>query len=189
LSHPDTLIVAAARGHAMHSGYIEGSVEWVQIFRNAYEKEANGKYPESLAEYLAILDKWIAERQSFLEIHGLKKNIMVNIASLCPKCNCTGEPKALTCKVCGYKFMDPDETLKEIREILQKKRIEIGELSRLLDCFEALDEWITKGGCLPKDWQKKSVTLEEGITSFNKTLDSVEKLNEAISNMPKDWQK
>ena len=59
--------------------------------------------------------------------------------------------------------MDPNAALKEIREIVKNadkpnplKGIyeEHAEFSRLIDLIDGLDGWISKGGFLPRDWQK-----------------------------------
>jgi hypothetical protein len=65
-------------------------------------------------------------------------------------------------------LMDPDGNLKEQREIItwmreQEKKPEseimanadlVAEKSdRLVDLVEALDQWITRGGFLPKEWR------------------------------------
>lgn len=47
--------------------------------------------------------------------------------------------------------MDPNATLKELRELL--KRGMRPDLERARELFEALDEWILKGGFLPDDWK------------------------------------
>lgn len=43
--------------------------------------------------------------------------------------------------------MDPNETLKNLRKYASDTGGEFGEQ------FEALDEWLSKGGFLPADWQ------------------------------------
>lgn len=58
--------------------------------------------------------------------------------------------------------MDPDEALKEIREIIERADniIEKGntlddivdEFSRLVDLVDGLDGWMVRGGALPKPW-------------------------------------
>jgi hypothetical protein len=61
--------------------------------------------------------------------------------------------------------MDPDEALRCARLFLGQARKaedrETGDLTdaldaleRLSDAFEALDDWISKGGCLPNAWRK-----------------------------------
>ena len=58
--------------------------------------------------------------------------------------------------------MDPDANLKEQRNIIERINdnlwSESGEphplLPRLAELVKALDEWITKGGALPKAWQR-----------------------------------
>lgn len=44
--------------------------------------------------------------------------------------------------------MDPDETLKQIREFNEE-----GNSDEAMFLFMGLDEWITHGGFLPKDWR------------------------------------
>ena len=64
--------------------------------------------------------------------------------------------------------MDPDEALKNAREALRLirdkeqegyrdwgGRHEAQEFVDLADAFEALDGWLSKGGFLPKAWNKK----------------------------------
>lgn len=57
--------------------------------------------------------------------------------------------------------MDPDEALKELRELAYAitltdgkpgEAIRIGQ--ELAEKFESLDDWIVKGGFLPKDWKR-----------------------------------
>ena len=58
--------------------------------------------------------------------------------------------------------MDPDATLKELRELIGKTyKLTVNgdeyvsdDWHQLATLAEALDEWICKGGFLPKDWQK-----------------------------------
>lgn len=56
--------------------------------------------------------------------------------------------------------MDPDETLKRLREALKVMDTtrSMNELMTasvvVLETMTALDEWITKGGYLPKDWKR-----------------------------------
>ena len=52
--------------------------------------------------------------------------------------------------------MDPNATLKEIREIIKSwTKDESKDIpSRLVDLIDGLDGWISKGGFLPRDWQK-----------------------------------
>jgi len=44
--------------------------------------------------------------------------------------------------------MDPNATLDELRECVRTEDYE----GRMIELFEALDNWLTKGGGLPKDW-------------------------------------
>jgi hypothetical protein len=60
--------------------------------------------------------------------------------------------------------MDPDEALKQIREVVSKIRNDetartldaYAELETITDAFEALDDWLSSGGFLPKDWAYSS---------------------------------
>lgn len=45
--------------------------------------------------------------------------------------------------------MDPDECLKRL-----KAALEVGDWDIVAQSFSDLDEWLTKGGFLPKDWAK-----------------------------------
>jgi len=56
----------------------------------------------------------------------------------------------------------PDEALKKAREALvlynrryNDKGTGLSEANDLADAFESLDDWISRGGFLPQDWQKK----------------------------------
>jgi len=56
--------------------------------------------------------------------------------------------------------MDPNVTLKEIRELLDLRDAAPWEFDghhghRALDLLEALDRWISRGGCLPEAWQSE----------------------------------
>jgi hypothetical protein len=58
--------------------------------------------------------------------------------------------------------MDPDANLKEQRELVRdirryienEGRAPTDDTDRLVDLVEALDEWIVKGGFLPRDWRQ-----------------------------------
>lgn len=62
----------------------------------------------------------------------------------------------------GEIIMDPNATLEKIRATYEPLRVMLedtaGEdtemVQELLDSIEALDEWLSKGGFLPKDWQR-----------------------------------
>lgn len=54
--------------------------------------------------------------------------------------------------------MDPNETLKKIRNLCEKvkgrpKNIDVIS-DEFVEAFQDLDEWIKKGGFLPEDWQR-----------------------------------
>lgn len=50
--------------------------------------------------------------------------------------------------------MDPDACLEEIRDLVGKGHIEDlrEDFERLCELVEALDDWVSKGGRLPKAW-------------------------------------
>ena len=63
--------------------------------------------------------------------------------------------------------MDPDATLKEIRELLEIWKVEAfhaEEVERLAELVEALDEWLSKGGFLPKAWRPVRYRIEEQLS-------------------------
>jgi hypothetical protein len=56
--------------------------------------------------------------------------------------------------------VDPDEALKKVREALKYYRAMKAERNDepgddIADAFEALDQWLSKGGFLPDDWRRK----------------------------------
>lgn len=59
--------------------------------------------------------------------------------------------------------MDPNATLKEIRELYNRggsqMPLSIEEQDRLCDLMACLDDWLVGGGFLPSDWQVKSVRI------------------------------
>lgn len=54
--------------------------------------------------------------------------------------------------------MDPNVALREIRLLIRQHRL-IGlndnGFGQLVDRFEALDGWLSKGGFLPEEWDDK----------------------------------
>ena len=57
--------------------------------------------------------------------------------------------------------MDPDETLRLLRLTIKQMQSEghrdfaevfIAHAEEVIEYFEALDEWLTKGGFYPQDW-------------------------------------
>lgn len=53
--------------------------------------------------------------------------------------------------------MDPDENLREQRALVKKwlaGHISLGEAARLAELVQALDEWMSNGGFLPKAWNR-----------------------------------
>ena len=49
--------------------------------------------------------------------------------------------------------MDPNATLELIRDAVQRVQADDGGELELADLVKNLDEWITRGGVLPDDWQ------------------------------------
>jgi hypothetical protein len=50
--------------------------------------------------------------------------------------------------------MDPEATLKEIREYYGEP-LSSKQAHRLADLIEVLDVWLSNGGFLPSDWKKE----------------------------------
>lgn len=59
--------------------------------------------------------------------------------------------------------MDPDQCLRELREAVASMKVEMskgfaGDIGDDADVaiakFEALDQWLSRGGFLPADWRK-----------------------------------
>ncbi len=54
--------------------------------------------------------------------------------------------------------MDPNATLDRLRELVMEYRdhgaIETAE--ELADDFDSLDQWLSRGGFLPRDWEERS---------------------------------
>lgn len=48
--------------------------------------------------------------------------------------------------------MDPNATLRRLRELCALDNCHLFAVE-IADLFEALDEWISKGGFLPEDWK------------------------------------
>ena len=51
-AHPDTLCIAHAQGIANRTGHTSESIEWLQTYRDAYQKIAG----EEAADYIRQLD-------------------------------------------------------------------------------------------------------------------------------------
>lgn len=50
--------------------------------------------------------------------------------------------------------MDPDESLSEIRGLLTPPRgLTWNETARLAELVDGLDDWLSHGGVLPKEWR------------------------------------
>lgn len=64
--------------------------------------------------------------------------------------------------------MDPDATLAEIRQLNEKAKqapLGIEDTDQLSILIEALDEWLTKGGFLPTEWNALRSPLRETTSS------------------------
>lgn len=53
--------------------------------------------------------------------------------------------------------MDPDATLAQIRALIiqhqtSSEEMSTGDAADLVDLVDSLDEWLTKGGFLPTEW-------------------------------------
>jgi hypothetical protein len=51
--------------------------------------------------------------------------------------------------------MDPNECLRKIRNLVEKssgKELDSFEVDMLCELFQALDDWIMRGGFLPEQW-------------------------------------
>lgn len=51
--------------------------------------------------------------------------------------------------------MDPDANLAELRRLTQTADLSDDELERVVVLFRSLDEWISRGGFLPRAWKQK----------------------------------
>jgi hypothetical protein len=54
--------------------------------------------------------------------------------------------------------MDPNEALRLIRQICRDVETDdekVENWDELVNLIEGLDQWISKGGFLPKDWERK----------------------------------
>ncbi len=50
--------------------------------------------------------------------------------------------------------MDPNETLRLLREMAKEENASRFDAEAFCALFEALDEWLSRGGLLPTDWAK-----------------------------------
>lgn len=48
--------------------------------------------------------------------------------------------------------MDPDATLRELRELAARSAFDADDAIRFAQLVEALDGWLSRGGFLPKAW-------------------------------------
>lgn len=53
----------------------------------------------------------------------------------------------------GQLIVDPDATLNQIRVYIEEGTF--GALDEAVNLFTALDDWLSKGGFLPTDWNAK----------------------------------
>lgn len=55
--------------------------------------------------------------------------------------------------------MDPDENLQEQRKLIARANAGPplpGDMDRLVELVEAMDEWLSRGSALPAAWQTRS---------------------------------
>lgn len=56
--------------------------------------------------------------------------------------------------------MDPNQTLRELRDLVETIKYERGQnvnsFYDILDLWSALDQWITRGGSLPENWNREA---------------------------------
>lgn len=62
--------------------------------------------------------------------------------------------------------MDPDQALKDIRHYVNVVERDGGESApatadALVESFRALDDWLSTGGFLPSDWQRREISTVE----------------------------
>jgi hypothetical protein len=60
--------------------------------------------------------------------------------------------------------MDPNETLRRLREMARDaverfdrdEEVASADAAEMAEAFQVLDQWITEGGFLPREWEKKT---------------------------------
>jgi hypothetical protein len=65
----------------------------------------------------------------------------------------------------GDKLMDPNTVLDSLRTLAEYLRDEdagvvLDYAEETADAFQALDSWLSNGGFLPHDWERKDATQE-----------------------------
>jgi hypothetical protein len=71
----------------------------------------------------------------------------------------------------GEWIMDVNETLKDIRALLKSFQAvdteweEATLATALIEKFESLDEWLSKGGFLPREWESSVTTTRALMTT------------------------
>jgi hypothetical protein len=79
----------------------------------------------------------------------------LNTPSLCPLCRtyiCEHRaPEIAYATPKRRTAMDPNEALKRCREMIGGKDNRVGS-SEVVEAFQALDGWLSRGGFLPQDW-------------------------------------
>lgn len=72
--------------------------------------------------------------------------------------------------------MDPNALLTRLRaEVTSHREHGDGDASALVDAFEALDEWLSRGGFPPASWVTSSTTTVERMEHLGSALDDVQR--------------
>ncbi len=67
--------------------------------------------------------------------------------------------------------MDPTTTLAEIRRMISEQEWDAETVQEVFARFRAVDEWITKGGFLPEQWQQEPTAGESDPTAWSTDAD------------------
>lgn len=71
--------------------------------------------------------------------------------------------------------MDPNSTLAEIRSLLSKSD-DLEALSELPDLIEGLDNWLSRGGFLPREWENNKTNSIWDQEDLDLALQQIRKL-------------
>lgn len=80
--------------------------------------------------------------------------------------------------------MDPNTTLARLRaEVASHREHGDGDADALVDTFETLDEWLSRGGFPPAAWTTSSTTTVERVEHAGSALDDVQRELSAVSTL------